>query len=110
MKEFITQYWVQTLFVGMITAATWIFNVSRRKLICRFNEHDMLKLGLQSLLRSEIIKSYNYYKEKGYCPIYAKDSIAAMGRSYHDLGGNGTTVRLLEEVAEMPTEKRYIHN
>ena len=108
MIDFIIKYWLQMSFAGLISIGAFIGNYYSDKLKKRFCEHDMLKVGLQSLLRTEIIKSYNYYKDKGYCPIYAKDSIAAMGRAYHNLGGNGTTVKLLEDIAEMPTEKKYI--
>jgi hypothetical protein len=109
MLKFAIEYWLGAVFLGVITIGTWIFNYYKKRFTCRFEEHDMLKVGLQSLLRTEIIKSYNYYKEKEYCPIYAKDSIAAMGKAYHNLGGNGTTVKLLEDVADMPTEKKYVN-
>lgn len=31
-----------------------------------------IKNGLQCLLRAEIIRSYDKYTERGYCPLYAK--------------------------------------
>lgn len=105
--DFIIKYWLQVTFGGLLTIGAVIGNHFKNKLSKRLCEHDALKLGVQALLRTEIIKSYNYYKDKGHCPIYAKDGIAAMGKAYHMLGGNGTTPGLLEEINDMPTEKKY---
>lgn len=34
-----------------------------------------IKNGLQCLLRAEIIRSYDKYTERGYCPLYAKEAL-----------------------------------
>lgn len=65
-----------------------------------------LKKGTQSLLRADIIRCYEKYLEKGYCPIYARDALEAEYKSYHDLGGNGTITSLWERIQALPTEKR----
>lgn len=65
-----------------------------------------LKKGTQSLLRADIIRSYEKYKEKGYCPIYARDALEQEYEAYHNLGGNGTITDLWERIKELPTEKR----
>ena len=41
-----------------------------------------IKNGLQCLLRAEIIRSYDKYTERGYCPLYAKE---ALTRAYNCL-------------------------
>lgn len=61
--------------------------------------------GIQALLRENIIHSYNHYKEKGYCPIYAKESIRRMYEPYHALEGNDVATKLKDELLAMPTEK-----
>ena len=109
MGEFIIKYWLQVSFGGILTFGAIIGNYLKGKLDKRFCEHDALKIGVQALLRTEIIKSYHYYKNKGYCPIYARDGIKAMGKAYHGLGGNGTTPQLLEEIDNMPTDEKYIN-
>ena len=32
-------------------------------------------LGLQAILREYIISNYNKYRDKGYMPIYARESV-----------------------------------
>lgn len=64
-----------------------------------------LKKGTQSLLRADIIKSYEKYTDKGYCPIYARDALEAEYNAYHGLGGNGTITDLWERIKALPTEK-----
>ena len=64
-----------------------------------------LDSGMQAMLRDRIIQAYNYYKDKGYCPIYAKESTKRMYDAYHDLGGNDVATGLKDELLAMPTEK-----
>lgn len=64
-----------------------------------------LKRGTQSLLRADIIRSYEKYMDKGYCPIYARDALEAEYNAYHGLGGNGTITDLWERIKSLPTER-----
>ncbi|MCD7958629.1 MAG: hypothetical protein LUF89_03715 [Ruminococcus sp.] len=61
--------------------------------------------GLQCLLRSEIIRAHDKYMERGFCPIYARETLAKAYEAYHALGGNGTITVLYHQVTELPTEK-----
>ena len=63
-----------------------------------------LREGVEALLRDRIIQSYNHYQDKGYCPIYAKESLKRMYDAYHSLGGNDVATKLKNELLEMPTE------
>lgn len=107
MGEFIIKYWLQMAFAGILSIGTFIGRYWGVKLHKRFREHDMIKAGLLSLIRVELVKSYNYYMEKGYCPIYARDSINPMFKEYTKLGGNGTIPDLMEELNNLPTDERY---
>lgn len=73
-------------------------------------ENDALKAGVQALLRDRIIQSYNHYTEKGWIPIYAKESIDACYKSYEALGDNGVIDSLMEQINELqnypPKDKR----
>lgn len=60
--------------------------------------------GVQSLLRESIVTSYNKYTEKGFCPIYAKESIKKVYTAYHNLGGNDVASSLYKKVLEMPED------
>lgn len=74
-------------------------------------ENDALKAGVQALLRDRIIQAYNHYVcEKGWVPIYAKESIDACYKSYEDLGNNGVINNLMQQLNELqnypPKDKR----
>ena len=62
--------------------------------------------GVKSLLRTEIIRQYEKYSEKGYCPIYAREPLTKVYEAYHALHGNGTGTDLYEKTIELPTEPK----
>ena len=70
-----------------------------------WHKYKALGNGLQSLLRAEIIRSYEKYIEKGYCPIYAKESLTRAYDAYHALGGNDVATGLYNEIMALQTEK-----
>ena len=55
--------------IGILVASLW------QKFRKSQEEQDAIKLGVQSLLRSEITKAYYMYKEKGWIPLYALQSL-----------------------------------
>ena len=74
-------------------------------------ENDALKAGVQALLRDRIIQAYNHYvQDRGWIPIYAKESIDACYKSYEALGDNGVIDNLMEQINELqnypPKDKR----
>lgn len=99
MQEFIIKYWLEIFFgiamSGLGMGFKWLFM-----------QFKAVKLGMQAILRNEIIEQYNKYVERGYIPIYALDNVEIMYNQYHALGGNGTVTHLFEELKELPTKKR----
>lgn len=85
------------------------FGIGYQRLAEKLKENGQrqqaVELGIQALLRDRIIRAYNHYMEKGYCPIYAMENIQEMYQQYHALGGNGAITGLIEKIREMPTEK-----
>lgn len=65
---------------------------------------EAVKLGLQALLRSQMISDYNKYSEKGFAPVYARDSFENCWKQYHSLGANGVMDDLHEKFLDLPTE------
>ena len=45
---------------------------------------------MRSMLKDRLIQAYNYRHDKGYFPIYARETFDEMYDAYHKLGGNGT--------------------
>lgn len=66
---------------------------------------EAMENGVLALLRNCIISRYNHYMEHGYIPIYGLENVENMYLAYHDLGGNGTVTKLVEELKKLPTEK-----
>ena len=64
-----------------------------------------LEEGVQALLRSELIRSYREYEEKGEISILDKENIEGMFAPYEKLGGNGTVKQLIMvELMKLPTK------
>ena len=63
-----------------------------------------VELGLQCLLRAEIIRSFERYTNKHYCPIYAKEALRREYESYHILGGNDVATGLYNKIMALPEE------
>ena len=61
--------------------------------------------GVQALLRDRLIQSYNYYMDKGYAPIYARENWENMWKQYHNLGENGVMDDLHGKFMALPTER-----
>lgn len=65
---------------------------------------EAVKLGLQALLRSQMISDYNKYSEKGFASVYARDNFENCWKQYHSLGANGVMDDLHEKFLDLPTE------
>jgi hypothetical protein len=65
---------------------------------------EAVKLGLQALLRSQMISDYNKYSEKGFAPVYTRDNFENCWKQYHSLGANGVMDDLHEKFLDLPTE------
>lgn len=69
-----------------------------------FTVFKSVRNGLQCLLRAEIIRSHEKYMDKGFCPIYARESLRREYSAYHALGGNDVATALYKEVLTLPTD------
>lgn len=63
---------------------------------------DSIAVGIQSLLRSQMVEIYNIYHEKGSIPMWVKNSFDDCFRNYKMLGGNGFMDNIHTVVMEMP--------
>ena len=67
---------------------------------------DDVEVGLQSLLRLEIIRSHEKYMDRKFCPLYAKESLTRAYKSDHKLGGNDVATDLYNELMDLPLEPK----
>ena len=66
-------------------------------------ETKAVRLGVQALLRAQMIDSYNKWSDKGYAPIYARQCFENCYMQYHSLGANGVMDDIHEKFIELPT-------
>ncbi len=103
---FLTSHWMEWLFTGVLAIVSWLFKEVRLQLIEEQKKNEAIAEGVQSLLRESIVSNFNRYQERGYCPIYAKDSIKRVYKAYHSLGGNDVATELYQKLLKMPEERR----
>ena len=65
---------------------------------------EALELGVQALLRAQMVSDYNRYSEKGFAPIYARENFENCWKQYERLGANGVLCDLHNKFMALPTE------
>ena len=64
-----------------------------------------LQEGVQALLRAQMISYYNHYHEKGYAPLYARESFENCWVQYERLGRNGVMADIRAKFMALPTHE-----
>lgn len=100
--SYVQDNWVAWLFALIGAALGYILKQVRAQKM----ESKAIADGVQSLLRENIVQNYNKYQDRGYCPIYAKESIRHVYEAYHNLGGNDVATKLYNTLLAMPEEER----
>lgn len=67
-------------------------------------KNKAMREGVRSLLRAEIIRAYEKYTDRGFCPIYAREPLTKVYEAYHAMGGNGTGTDFYNKVIALPSE------
>lgn len=70
-----------------------------------YKKEKSLRLGVQALLRAEMINNYYKYMEKGYAPLHIKENFENCYKQYHELGANGFMDKLRDEFLALPISK-----
>ena len=86
-----------SLFVGAIGVFHSIMKQTRL-------ENKATQLGVQALLRAQMINDYNKWIVKKYAPIYARENFENCWKQYHSLGANGVMNDIREKFMDLPTE------
>lgn len=68
------------------------------------SKEKAIELGVQALLRNELIRRYREYEAKGEVSILDKENMEAMFKQYKNLGGNGTVKHMMDDLFELPTK------
>lgn len=104
--------WYQILsLVGIPAVITALLNWLERRAIRKEaarskkeDKTDALALGVQALLRAQMINDYNHYAEKGYAPIYARENFENCWTQYENLGANGVMEDIHRKFLALPTQ------
>jgi len=89
--------------ISVLATAVIGFIVAKVKEIAR--KQKATDEGLQSLLRAEIIRTYEKSIDRGFCPIYSKEAFEHCYRAYKDLNGNGVVDEIFKQTMSLPTSK-----
>lgn len=95
MLNIIIEYWLEFLLVSLSST-----------IVCVLRQYKGLRSGMISLLKNEIIRTYEKYIKLGYCPSYMKENIEEMYDSYHKLGGKGMITTMVNEIYKLPSDIR----
>lgn len=99
--HYISAHWLEWLFAIITAIAAFGYRSVLKKLQEERVRNMAIAEGVQSLLRESIVTSYNKYSEKGFCPIYAKESMKKVYEAYHKLGGNDVATSLYNKLLAM---------
>lgn len=102
----IADNWVKWLFAFALAVLTFAWRMVSARLKEEHERNIAIAEGVQSLLRESIVNNYNQYTDRGFCPIYAKESVKKVYHAYHDLGGNDVATGLYKKLLDLPTEKK----
>lgn len=103
--SYITSHWVEWLFAILIAALGYGYRTITAQLKAERDKNTAIAEGMQALLRDSIVEAYNKYSDKGFCPIFAKESCKRLYSAYKKLGGNDVATELYQKLLRMAEEK-----
>ena len=71
-----------------------------------FKQFRGIRLGVQALLRAQLISDWNYHSSIGYAPIYARENFENVYQRYHDLGANGVMDDMRDKFLALPDRQK----
>lgn len=94
--------WIMLLFGSgvLVTVGKYFY----RRIKENDRKTESIQLGVQALLRNQMIHDYNKYLDQKYAPIYARENFENTWIQYHNLGANGVMDEIHEKFKTLPTE------
>ena len=102
--EYIEAHFLEWLFGIVSVFLTALYRDVSKRLKYENEKNNAIAEGVKSLLRESIVQNYNKYQDKGFCPIYAKESMKKVYEAYHNLGGNDIATKLYNTILNMDEE------
>lgn len=99
---FVATHWTEWLFAAATAFLGFLYKKINASLRAEQEKNAAIAAGVQALLRESIVTSYNKWSERGYCPIYAKESARRVYIAYHGLEGNDVATQLYTKLLALP--------
>ena len=84
---------------------TWLFGIAATALLCWIRgikkKQRALEIGVQALLRGELVRSYDKYHERDSITLHGLEAVETQYSAYHGLGGNGPITKLVENMKQL---------
>lgn len=106
MVEWIAKYWLEVLFSGLLTGLGFIVKLMWQRQKREDLRQQAIELGIQALLRDRVVQAYYHYIERGWITLHGLEATEKMYTEYHNLGGNGTVTKLMEDLRELPVRDK----
>lgn len=105
LTAFIQSHFWEKVFALVTAVLAWCLRNVSKRLKEEQVKNDAISEGIQALLRENIVNNYNKYSDRGYMPIYAKESLKRAYTAYKALGGNDVATELYKKMLQMREEK-----
>lgn len=106
MLEWIAKYWLEVLFSCVSGFLLYcVRSLYHKQKEAERNQRAMQEAnnkGTCALLRDRLVQAYYHYFERGWITLHGLESVEKMYEEYHNLGGNGTVTKLMEDLRELP--------
>lgn len=104
--EYITQ--ALTMLIGLTVTAAFngVLTLSKKKKTedsKKDADMQLIKKGIQAILKNDLKVRYEYWIEEGYAPDDARDDLEAEYKIYHALGKNGVMDGRRAKFLALPT-------
>lgn len=104
MPDWIVEYWIEWIFGIVAAILLGLFRRLSKRVKDTQKKDNAIEMGVQALLRAQMIADYNHYADKGYAPIYARETFDNCYSQYKALGGNGVMTDIYEKFKALPTK------
>ena len=97
------------MLIGLTVTAAFngglaLFRKKKKKKADEEDDIDLIKRGLQALLKNDLKVRYEYWIDQKYAPDDARDDLEAEYKIYHALGKNGVMDGRRKKFLNLPTE------
>lgn len=104
-----TTYQILSLLgIGGLLSGMWLKAVQFMGQLKKENKAQ--QLGIQALLRAQMISEYNHWSDKGFAPIWARQNFENLWVQYEALGENGVMNDIHQKFLALPTKDKEVHN